>query len=494
MKIKAEAEGAVELAMDWLAQLHEDRFADPHDGAEARPPGAAPEPAPAAAAPRPAVSALPPAVTALPPAVTALPPPGTGLVRPYAYAAPLSTVTGTAPAITATVRDETTGGTQIPERSPIGDELRIPIAWCEMGSCISHHADPDALGEADNRARAIAAGWRMDGLRRLACPKCQQSDPWFWTAQPVALWDRDRAVTMTALMAAAARADTILAGPARANAGVIPLVRPAGSPSPARGRHRTRRDDPERTPGYADRPGYPDAPGQWSAFARLWQGPFQGPSWFSPDNGQRGSDVVAAIKPRDRNGTGPATMAAQAGRLVGGTGCHWLTPVAEMAALATGSWPVSPDSSPMRWACFPGISTRPPLVDASRVSAARDFTITTLRRWEVAGRCEDIVIVVSELLTNALRHALPRSGAPRTGPPVRLGLLQPGPCVVCAVADPSRTAPVPRRPDDISETGRGLQVIAALSDQWGYTPPSDMGKVLWALFSTRSVPRPGCPR
>jgi hypothetical protein len=187
-------------------------------------------------------------------------------------------------------------------------------------------------------------------------------------------------------------------------------------------------------------------------------------------------------------------MAAPTGRLVGGTASHWLTPVAEMAALASGSWPVSPDSTSIRWACFPGIATRPPGVAASRVSAARDFTIATLRRWEVAGRCEDIVIVVSELLTNALRHALPHAGGTRSGPPVRLGLLQPGQCVVCAVADPSRTAPVPRRPDEVSETGRGLQVIAALSDQWGYTTPDDMGKISWALFSTWPVPRPGGPR
>ena len=47
--------------------------------------------------------------------------------------------------------------------------------WCEMGSCISWHADPAALGEADTRARAIAAGWRIDALGRLACPQCQQN-------------------------------------------------------------------------------------------------------------------------------------------------------------------------------------------------------------------------------------------------------------------------------------------------------------------------------
>ena len=75
-------------------------------------------------------------------------------------------------------------------RAVIGDELRIPIMWCEMGSCIAWYTDPAALGEADTRARAIAAGWRIDALGRLACPTCQQTDPCFWTARPVMPWDR----------------------------------------------------------------------------------------------------------------------------------------------------------------------------------------------------------------------------------------------------------------------------------------------------------------
>ena len=62
--------------------------------------------------------------------------------------------------------------------------------WCEMGSCITWYTDPAALGEADTRGRAIAAGWRIDGLGRLACPTCQQTDPCFWTACPVMPWDR----------------------------------------------------------------------------------------------------------------------------------------------------------------------------------------------------------------------------------------------------------------------------------------------------------------
>ena len=78
-------------------------------------------------------------------------------------------------------------------RAVIGDQLRMPIMWCEMGSCISWYADPAALGEADTRARAIGAGWRIDALGQLACPRCQQSDPGFWASHPVVPCDRDMA-------------------------------------------------------------------------------------------------------------------------------------------------------------------------------------------------------------------------------------------------------------------------------------------------------------
>ena len=83
-------------------------------------------------------------------------------------------------------------------RAVIGDQLRMPIMWCEMGSCISWYAHPAALGEADTRARAIDVGWRIDALGRLACPQCQQTDPGFWSARPVAVWDRYMAIARAA--------------------------------------------------------------------------------------------------------------------------------------------------------------------------------------------------------------------------------------------------------------------------------------------------------
>ena len=84
------------------------------------------------------------------------------------------------------------------ERPVIGDQLRMPVMWCEMGSCISWYTHQAALGEADTRARAIGAGWRIDGLGRLACPRCQQTDPGFWAARPVVRWDRYTAVARAA--------------------------------------------------------------------------------------------------------------------------------------------------------------------------------------------------------------------------------------------------------------------------------------------------------
>jgi hypothetical protein len=59
----------------------------------------------------------------------------------------------------------------------IGDQIRVPAAWCAMTGCQAAFADPAALGEADNRARAVAAGWATDALGRLACPACQRDHP-----------------------------------------------------------------------------------------------------------------------------------------------------------------------------------------------------------------------------------------------------------------------------------------------------------------------------
>jgi len=129
-------------------------------------------------------------------------------------------------------RADVRGRVPITERAVIGDELRMPITWCEMGFCISWHADPAALGEADIRARAIAAGWRVDALGRMACPRCQQSNSQFWATHPVRLRAEDTATAAAPAAAACEDGADAGGGTIPAVAGTIPVVEPALLPLP----------------------------------------------------------------------------------------------------------------------------------------------------------------------------------------------------------------------------------------------------------------------
>ena len=143
-----------------------------------------------------------------------------------------------APGAGVSARAEVISLAEKPQRAPIGDELRLPAAWCEMGSCTGRHVDPAALGEADARARAISAGWHVDALGRLACPRCQHTSPGFRTSRPVTLWDRNTALASAARTIAVARHRRAAGNPGRPAASVIPAGPPAAiSRGPHPGRH-----------------------------------------------------------------------------------------------------------------------------------------------------------------------------------------------------------------------------------------------------------------
>jgi anti-sigma regulatory factor (Ser/Thr protein kinase) len=78
-------------------------------------------------------------------------------------------------------------------------------------------------------------------------------------------------------------------------------------------------------------------------------------------------------------------------------------------------------------------------------------------------------LIVSELVTNAIRYA---------EPPVRLRLLRDS-RLTCEVSDASSTAPRLRHARSTDEGGRGLFLVAQLAHRWGarYTAT---GKVIWA--------------
>jgi anti-sigma regulatory factor (Ser/Thr protein kinase) len=163
----------------------------------------------------------------------------------------------------------------------------------------------------------------------------------------------------------------------------------------------------------------------------------------------------------------------------------WLAPAVEMAAAVASVWPAPPEELPSGTPGYPRLATRTPGAGAGSLRAARTFTAATLARWGIAERSDDIVVVVSELLTNAVRHAGP--GRNWNGQPIRLGLLQPGPCILCAVADPSGHVPTIRESGGFDENGRGLHVVGSLSDDWGWTAPDARGKVVWAMFGTEPI-------
>ena len=112
----------------------------------------------------------------------------------------------------------------------------------------------------------------------------------------------------------------------------------------------------------------------------------------------------------------PLTQAPQSG-----TSCWpWLTSAAEMAAQACAKLPPPVPRGPSGQSSCPRVATCTPGRDLESVAAARGFARCTLQRWGLAGRCDDITLVLSELVASALRHTLPRPG----GWPVRFGLLQ----------------------------------------------------------------------
>jgi Histidine kinase-like ATPase domain len=141
---------------------------------------------------------------------------------------------------------------------------------------------------------------------------------------------------------------------------------------------------------------------------------------------------------------------------------------------------------------MPRVATHTPVPASHAIATARSFNFQTMQKWGVADRADDVAAVVTELLTNAIRHALPQAEQ-ATGTvspwPIKVGLLHPGSHVLCAIADPSTELPELREPDWQDESGRGLLVVSSLSDHWGCcAAPDKPGKVVWGAFATTARP------
>lgn len=119
---------------------------------------------------------------------------------------------------------------------------------------------------------------------------------------------------------------------------------------------------------------------------------------------------------------------------------------------------------------------------ADSVKTARDVTRSTLRGWGLHDVSDDAALVVSELVTNAVRYARCAAGLRD----IELLLMRVAPHVLLAVADPSDEVPRRKEPDFISENGRGLYIVETYSQRWGWDRLSRGGKAVWALFRADS--------
>ena len=120
----------------------------------------------------------------------------------------------------------------------------------------------------------------------------------------------------------------------------------------------------------------------------------------------------------------------------------------------------------------------------SSVGAARRFIVARTAAWAFPKPVADqLVLIGSELVTNAVLHA-------RTELTLTLELREDR--VRISVKDRSQAPPTPRhyRPDAL--TGRGLGVVAALSDLWGVSTAPD-GKVVWAELRADGDPAATSP-
>ncbi|MEU0640960.1 SpoIIE family protein phosphatase [Streptomyces umbrinus] len=108
--------------------------------------------------------------------------------------------------------------------------------------------------------------------------------------------------------------------------------------------------------------------------------------------------------------------------------------------------------------------------DPALVAPIRKQVVQQLETWDLSEAGFTTELVVSELVTNAIRYG---------ERPIRLRLIHDATTLIVEVSDSSHTAPHLRRAKIFDEGGRGLLLVAQLTERWGsrHTPE---GKTIWA--------------
>ncbi len=132
------------------------------------------------------------------------------------------------------------------------------------------------------------------------------------------------------------------------------------------------------------------------------------------------------------------------------------------------------------------------------VRSARLHAKNILCEWRVNALTDTVELLVSEIITNAVRASAntgnrpPRtsqletvasgsSQSPRA-PWIRFWLTSDGHSVLIQVWDGNRHHPIPQNAGLDAEAGRGLLLVETLSTEWGcYEPDGQDGKIVWAV-------------
>ncbi|GGK85616.1 hypothetical protein Sme01_38800 [Sphaerisporangium melleum] len=132
------------------------------------------------------------------------------------------------------------------------------------------------------------------------------------------------------------------------------------------------------------------------------------------------------------------------------------------------------DKSGIRTACWDVAH------DPAAVSGAREQVKEVLTTWGLDDLADDVVLVVAELLSNAIRHG---------APPIRLSLWGAAEDLCVRVTDHGEGRPRQLPTNTEAVHGRGLPIIAALAHDFGVVPHSTgPGKTIWARWPLTDGP------
>jgi anti-sigma regulatory factor (Ser/Thr protein kinase) len=104
---------------------------------------------------------------------------------------------------------------------------------------------------------------------------------------------------------------------------------------------------------------------------------------------------------------------------------------------------------------------------------------TALRRWGLTQLYDSAAVVLSELIANAIRSEAMIELTCR--------LSEDSQCLQIEVRDQCVELPKLHSPSDDEETGRGLVLVDAISDDWGFRPEPG-GKVVYAVLNVVRIP------